>query len=71
MYMYEISLVWKSLSSQNGATKSEGTEESFSTHNTSLVVFALEIRLLAMDSTLYVADGYSVSLRFNLCALSY
>ena len=69
--MYEISLVWKSLSSENGSTKSEGTEESFSTHNTSLVVVVMGMRLLAMDSTVYVADGYSVSLSFNLCALSY
>ena len=42
--MYE-SLVLKSLSSENGTTESEGTEESFSTHNVSLVVFALEISL--------------------------
>ena len=69
--MYEISLVWKSLSSENGSTKSEGTEESFSTHNTSLVVVVMGMRLLAMDSTVYVADGYLVSLSFNLCALSY
>ena len=36
---------------ENGTTRSKGTDESFSTHNASLIVFALEIRLLTMDST--------------------
>ena len=64
--MYE-SLVWKSLSSENGTKESEGTEVSFSTHNTLLVVVVMGMRLLAMDSTLNVADEYTVSLSFNLC----
>ena len=36
-----------------------------------LVVVVMGVRLLAMDSTVYDSDGYSVSLSFNLCALSY
>ena len=43
-------------------TRGKGTEESFSTNNALLVVFALEIRLLALDSTAYDDSSTAVSL---------
>ena len=46
-------------------TRSKGTDESFSTHNASLIVFALEIRLLTMDSTPYDDSSVAVLLTMN------
>ena len=46
-------------------TRSKGTDESFSTHNVSLIVFALEIRLLTMDSTPYDDSSVAVLLTMN------
>ena len=59
------SLVWKSLNSENITTGSKGTEESFSTNNALLIVFVLEIRLLAMDSTAY--DDSSTAVFLTTC----
>lgn len=49
-----------------GTTGSEGTEQSFFTHNTSLVIFAMGIRLFAMDSTPYDVSSGAVWLTVNL-----
>ena len=46
-------------------TRSKGTDESFSTHNASLIVVALEIRLLTMDSTPYDDSSVAVLLTMN------
>ena len=46
-------------------TRSKGTDESFSTHNASLIVFALEISLLTMDSTPYDDSSVAVLLTMN------
>ena len=50
---------------ENGTTRSKGTDESFSTHNASLIVVALEIRLLTMDSTPYDDSSVAVLLTMN------
>ena len=50
---------------ENGTTRSKGTDESFSTHNASLIVFALEIKLLTMDSTPYDDSSVAVLLTVN------
>ena len=50
---------------ENGTTRSKGTDESFSTHNALLIVFALEIRLLTMDSTPYDDSSVAVLLTMN------
>ena len=49
---------------ENGTTRSKGTDESFSI-NASLIVFALEIRLLTMDSTPYDDSSVAVLLTMN------
>ena len=61
----------KLLSFENGTTKSKGTEESFSTHDVLLVVFALEIWLLMMDSTPYDDSSGAVLLTMNYWCESY
>lgn len=43
----------KLLSSGNGTTGRKGTEQPFSSHNTSLVIVAMGMRLLTMDNTPY------------------